>query len=158
MTLRPGETLVVDFGQNAAAVPSFTFKAPAGTVLTCLPGELLNDGNGALSRGMDGPEGSVHRTNLRMHQNAIRLQYTFPNQQAYDRPNELNWIDYSPRHTFFGYRYISVTATDEVQFRSLYSLPVTSIAKELETGRITMEGNANDLMHDDNVRKAYLGS
>ena len=137
MTLRPGETLVVDFGQNAAAVPSFTFKAPAGTVLTCLPGELLNDGNGALSRGMDGPEGSVHRTNLRMHQNAIRLQYTFPNQQAYDRPYELNWIDYSPRHTFFGYRYISVTATDEVQFRSLYSLPVTSIAKELETGRIT---------------------
>ena len=27
MVLQPGETLVVDFGQNAAAVPSFVFKA-----------------------------------------------------------------------------------------------------------------------------------
>ena len=50
--LKAGETLVVDFGQNAAAVPSFVFKAKEGTVLTCLPGELLNDGNGAKSRGM----------------------------------------------------------------------------------------------------------
>lgn len=66
VTLAPGETLVVDFGQNCAAVPSFRFKAAAGTTLTCLPAELLNDGNGAHSRGMDGPEGSVHRRNLRV--------------------------------------------------------------------------------------------
>ncbi|MBQ5936336.1 MAG: alpha-L-rhamnosidase N-terminal domain-containing protein, partial [Bacteroidaceae bacterium] len=52
MTVRPGETLVVDFGQNASAVPAFEFKAKEGTVLTCLPSELLNDGNGAKSRGM----------------------------------------------------------------------------------------------------------
>nr|MCR5132333.1 alpha-L-rhamnosidase N-terminal domain-containing protein [Bacteroidales bacterium] len=58
MKVNPGETLVVDFGQNASAVPSFLFKAAAGTVLTCLPSEILNDGNGARSRGMDGPEGS----------------------------------------------------------------------------------------------------
>ena len=43
MTVRPGETLVVDFGQNASAVPAFEFKAKAGTMLTCLPSELLND-------------------------------------------------------------------------------------------------------------------
>ena len=47
MTISPGETLVVDFGQNCAGVPSFVFKAAEGTVLTCLPAELLNDGNGA---------------------------------------------------------------------------------------------------------------
>ena len=64
ITVKAGETLVVDFGQNCAGIPSFEFKAAEGTVLTCLPGELLNDGNGAQSRGMDGPEGSVHRTNL----------------------------------------------------------------------------------------------
>ncbi len=45
--LHAGETLVVDFGQNAAAVPAFVFKAPTGTPLTCLAGELLNDGNGS---------------------------------------------------------------------------------------------------------------
>ena len=66
MTLSPGETLVVDFGQNCAAVPCFSFKAAEGTELTCLPAEILNDGNGAKSRGMDGPEGSVHRLNLRI--------------------------------------------------------------------------------------------
>ena len=138
MTLRPGETLVVDFGQNASAVPSFTFKAEGGTVLTCLPGELLNDGNGAKSRGMDGPEGSVHRTNLRMHETAIRLQYTFADTRALDRPGyELEWLDYTPHSTFFGYRYLSITATDEVEISHLASVPVTSISKEMETGKIT---------------------
>ncbi len=138
MVLRPGETLVVDFGQNAAAVPDFTFRAEGGTVLTCLPGELLNDGNGARSRGMDGPEGSVHRTNLRMHENAIRLQYTFADTRALDRPgNGLEWSEYSPRCTFFGYRYLSITATDEVEIRGLVSVPVTSISEEMETGRIS---------------------
>ena len=38
ISLKEGETLVVDFGQNAAAVPAFRFKAAEGTVLTCLPG------------------------------------------------------------------------------------------------------------------------
>ncbi len=46
VVLHPGEKLVVDFGQNCAAVPAFTFNAAAGTVLTCLPSELMNDGNG----------------------------------------------------------------------------------------------------------------
>ena len=138
IVLRPGETLVVDFGQNAAAVPSFSFKAEHGTVVTCLPGELLNDGNGALSRGMDGPEGSVHRTNLRMHENAIRLQYTFVGTRALDSPGyELEWSHYSPNCTFFGYRYLSITATDEVEFDHIVSVPVTSISKEMETGRIS---------------------
>ena len=53
MIVKAGETLVVDFGQNCAGVPSFVFMAQEGTTLTCLPSELLNDGNGAESRGMD---------------------------------------------------------------------------------------------------------
>ena len=76
MTISPGETLVVDFGQNCAGVPSFVFKAAEGTVLTCLPAELLNDGNGAKIRGMDGPEGSCHRVPDRQ---AVGLQ---PDQHA----------------------------------------------------------------------------
>ena len=35
--LNPGETLVVDFGQNAAAVPSFVFKADEGTKVITAP-------------------------------------------------------------------------------------------------------------------------
>ena len=126
--LNPGETLVVDFGQNAAAVPCFRFKAAEGTVLTCLPGELLNDGVGAVSRGMDGPGGSVHRDNLRMHEGMV-LQYTFAETK--------DFVDYHPLCTFYGYRVISVTATAPVQIASVTSIPVTSIAKDLETGTVT---------------------
>ena len=124
-----GETLVVDFGQNCAAVPAFCFKAAAGTTLSCLPGELLNDGNGARSRGMDGPEGSVHRENLRAHDNCFRLDYTFAGKGDYET--------YLPRATFFGYRYVSITATGTVRIKSLKSVPVTSISKDLEIGAIS---------------------
>ena len=129
MVVQPGQTLVVDFGQNAAAVPSFVFKATEGTTLTCLPGELLNDGNGAKNRGMDGPEGSVHRTNLRIPDQGMQLIYTFADSKDY--------VAYHPQCTFFGYRYASITATGEVRIRSVKSVPVTSIAKHLETGTVT---------------------
>ena len=129
MVLRPGETLVVDFGQNCAAVPSFVFKAQEGTVLTCLPSELLNDGNGAESRGMDGPEGSVHRLNLRIPESGMLIDYTFGANKDY--------TTYMPTHSFFGYRFVSITATDEVRIKSIESIPVTSITKEMEIGKIT---------------------
>ncbi len=136
ITLTAGQTLVVDFGQNSAAVPAFEFKAKEGTVLTCLPGELLNDGNGARSRGMDGPEGSVHRENLRMAQSGMILSYTFAENDDY--------VAYHPRTTFFGYRFVSITATDEVTFKSIKSIPVTSIAENLEIGTIS---TGNDLVN-----------
>ena len=129
MTIAPGETLVVDFGQNAAAVPSFVFNAKEGTVLTCLPSELLNDGNGAKSRGMDGPEGSCHRLNLRIPQTGMILNYTFAESK---KP-----VAFTPTCTFFGYRLVSITATDEVTIDSIESIPVTSISKGIETGTIT---------------------
>ncbi len=136
MVVRPGEHLVVDFGQNCAAVPSFRFKAKEGTCLTCLPAELLNDGNGAKSRGMDGPEGSIHRRNLRIHEKSIRLDYTFADSKKA--------VDFTPRATFFGYRYVDITATDEVVIERLQSVPVSSITPEMETGHIT---TGNDLVN-----------
>ena len=129
MTVRPGETLVVDFGQNCAGVPSFVFNAPEGTVLTCLPSEIMNDGNGSKERGMDGPEGSVHRLNLRTPNEAFRMVYTFA---ASKKP-----VSYHPRFTFYGYRYASITATDVVTIKSVETIPVTSIAANIETGKIT---------------------
>ncbi|MBR6002210.1 MAG: family 78 glycoside hydrolase catalytic domain [Bacteroidales bacterium] len=129
MQIAEGETLVVDFGQNASAVPSFEFSAAEGTQLTFLGGELLNDGNGAKSRGMDGPEGSVHRLNLRIPDQGFILSYIFGADKGFVR--------FIPRCTFFGYRFASITATGDVTIRSIESIPVTSIAKGLETGSIT---------------------
>ncbi|MDE5941566.1 MAG: family 78 glycoside hydrolase catalytic domain, partial [Muribaculaceae bacterium] len=129
MVIRPGETLVVDFGQNCAAVPDFEFSAKEGTHLRALPGELLNDGNGARNRGMDGPEGSVHRLNLRIPDTGMLLDYTFGPDKG--------TVSYRPRNTFYGYRFLSVTADNEVKIKQLRSVPVTSIDKQLETGTIT---------------------
>lgn len=140
ISLQPGETLVVDFGQNAAAVPSFSFQAPEGTLMECNPSEILNDGNGAERRGMDGPEGSTHRRNLRVDPGEIWLTYTFSDCAG-------QFVDYQPRASFWGYRYISVTADQPVQFASISSVPVTSISKDMETGTlITGNESVNKLI------------
>ena len=149
LVVRPGETLVVDFGQNCAGVPSFVFKAKEGTQLTCLPGEILNDGNGAERRGMDGPEGSVHRRNLRTYEQHFRLVYTFDNGDKFSA--------FTPRCTFFGYRYVSITATDEVVISDIKSVPVTSIAQSLESGTITT-GNASINQLISNTRWGQLSN
>ena len=139
MTVKAGENLVIDFGQNSAAVPSFVFKAEEGVTLTCLPGELLNDGNGARSRGMDGPEGSLHRENLRMAESGMILTYTFAGDKGYET--------YHPTHTFFGYRFVSITATGDVTIKSIESIPVTSIAADMEIGKIeTGDESVNKLI------------
>ena len=129
VTLHPGETLVVDFGQNSSAVPEFVFSAAEGVTLLCETSELLNDGNGAKSRGMDGPEGSTHRLNLRIPDQGMKLEYTFAGTKGD--------VCYKPTHTFFGYRLVSLTADGDVTFKSIRSIPVSSIDKDMETGCIS---------------------
>ena len=118
-----GETLVVDFAQNAAAIPEFTFAADEGVTLTMRPAEMLNDGNGAKKRGCDGPEGSAYFTNYR--QARTTLNYTFAGKGE---------ETYHPNFTFFGYRYVSITATGRVEIKKIRSIPVTSIPQGSETG------------------------
>ena len=125
-SLKKGGTLVVDFGQNCAAVPEFRFSAKRGTVLTALPAEMLNDADKG-QRGCDGPKGSVYRENLRIPNDGMRVVYTFAGDGV---------ETYMPRFTFFGYRYISITATDDVEIERVASVPVTSIKKDMEIGKI----------------------
>ena len=44
-----------------------------------------------------------------------------------------------------------------VEQNAQMALSIADRAYVLETGNIVKEGNANDLMHDDDVRRAYLG-
>ena len=126
--LDAGETLIVDFGQNAAAVPEFVARSQPGVKLTILPAEMLNDGNGLKSRGCDGPEGMVYRVNLRhIHKTGARVEYTFGSSET---------ETYRPAFTFFGYRYAALIATGKVQFSRLRSIPVTSITASMERGKI----------------------
>jgi alpha-L-rhamnosidase len=57
------------------------------------------------------------------------LEYTFAGDEDY--------VGYSPRCTFFGYRFVSITVTAPVKIKAISSIPVTSVKAEHETGRIT---------------------
>ena len=65
MLVKPGEMLVLDFGQNASAVPEFVFEAKEGANVEIRHAEMLNDGDGQMSRGNDGPGGTPYLANLR---------------------------------------------------------------------------------------------
>ncbi len=120
-TLKAGETRVVDFGQNCAAVPRFVARASRGVTLRIETAEMLND-TGEKGRGNDGPAGTLYRANLRQAQS--RVIYTFASDAA---------VTYRPSFSFLGYRYASVTATDgDVVIEDLSSIPVSSVAAEDE--------------------------
>ena len=118
-----GETLIVDFGQNAAAIPCFIFSAAEGVTLKMRPAEMLNDGNGARKRGCDGPEGSAYFTNYRAARTTLNYTFAGAGEEKY-----------RPTFTFFGYRYASITTTGKVTIKKIRSIPVTSIPKWSETG------------------------
>lgn len=132
--LDAGESLVIDFGQNSAAVPEFAAQASRGTVMTIRPGELLNEHNGRMDRGCDGPEGSVYRKNLRTlvlwcepEEEKALVSYTFGG-KGLER--------HRATFTSFGYRYVSVTATGRVRIERFRSVPVSSVAAEQESGEL----------------------
>ena len=143
--LMPGELLVVDFGQNAAAVPSFEVFGDSGTTVTLRHAEMLNEANGEKSRGNDGPSGTPYLASLRKAK--AMLSYTLG-----DGKN-----DFMPRHTFFGYRYLSVTTTGPVRFSSFRSVPVSSVTQAMERGMMKT-GNARVNRLIENIRWGVLSN
>ena len=118
--LHRGETAVVDMGQNMVGWLLFDAKAKEGTVLTVRHGEMLNDNGDKKGRLDDGPGGSVWTYNLRSAK--VTVQYTFRGDAKGEK--------YHPRHTFMGFRYVSLTATDDVEIRQLTGQVVGSDIEE----------------------------
>ncbi len=140
-----GEMLVVDFGQNCSAVPSFEVEGGAGTELEIRTSEMLNESHGEKSRGNDGPAGTPYLASLRDAYAGIR--YTLKDGAQ----------SYMPRYTYFGYRYVGVTATGPVVFRRWRSTPVSSVTREMERGSI-VTGNAKVNRLIANVRWGMLSN
>ena len=143
--LEPGETLIVDFAQNAAALPELAVTGPYGARLTLRFAEMLNEGNGEHARGNDGPAGTLYRANLRKA--PAHASYTHAGGTVRWRPN----------YTFFGYRYMSVETTEPVSLNRIVSIPVSSITREMEAGTIrTGNERVNRLI--DNIRWGLLSN
>ena len=118
-TLEPGETAIVDFGQNFAGYESICVEGKCGTTLVITHGEMLNDNGGIFSRGNDGPEGSVYNANYRDAAATTRYILRGCGTEAYH-----------PSFTFYGFRYIEIVTDKPVTFHNIEGLVVTSVEKE----------------------------
>ena len=118
--LSKGETAVIDFGQNLVALPDLTFKAEKGTYIQIRVAEMLND-SGLLSRGNDNPKGSVYTINYRAARS--KAYYVANGEQSGEH--------YRSMFTFFGFRYIEISATEDISVSDLTALVVGSDIEEV---------------------------
>lgn len=141
VTIGSGETAVFDLGQNMVGVARYGLRGPAGTRVEFRFGEMLNDD----SAGADGPEGSVYRANLR----SAKATSTYILKG--DRRGETH----QDALTFYGFRYVSVTATDTVTITGLTGKVATSAIRE--SGTLTTDDpDINQLMS--NIRWGQRGN
>ncbi len=118
--LSKGEHAIVDFGQNIVALPDVVFKSQKGTYIQIRVAEMLND-SGLLSRGNDNPKGSLYTINYRAAK--AKAYYISNGEECGEH--------YRPTFTFFGFRYIEITATEDLEVSDLSALVVGSEIEEV---------------------------
>ncbi|MFK0104063.1 family 78 glycoside hydrolase catalytic domain [Streptomyces sp. NPDC091217] len=123
VAIDPGDTAIFDLGQNMVGVPRYTLRGPAGARVEFAFGEMLNDD----SAGADGPEGSVYRANLRSAKAT----------STYILKGDRHGETHQDSLTFYGFRYVSVSATDTVTLTGLTGKVATSAIRE--TGSVTTD-------------------
>lgn len=121
-TVRPGDKLILDLGQNIAGRPRLTVSAPTGAKCTLTMGEMLND-TGDPARGNDGPGGSVYVASYRSARSSA----------VYVAGGNATETFY-PLFTYYGFRYLELTVDAPVDVLRFEGVPLTSEMKE--TGHI----------------------
>ncbi|MEU4489066.1 family 78 glycoside hydrolase catalytic domain [Streptomyces purpurascens] len=141
VTIGGGETAVFDLGQNMVGVARYRLRGPAGARVEFRFGEMLNDD----SAGADGPEGSVYRANLRSAKAT----------STYILKGDRHGETHQDALTFYGFRYVSVTATETVTITGLTGKAATSAIREAGT-LTTNDPDVNRLMS--NIRWGQRGN
>lgn len=127
--LLKGQSVVYDMGQNFAGWVRFRVKGPAGATLRFRFAEMLND-TGDRHRYNDGPSGSLFTAGLRKAK--ATLTYTLagnPHGEAF-----------RPSGTFFGFRYVELTATAPVTVVQLTGEVVSADLPMRSSFRCSHEG------------------
>jgi len=122
LTLKLGQKLIVDIGQETVGWLKIKVNAAKGTQIKIRYSEFLND-SGSISRGNDGPEGSVYTINLR---SALGKGYYVKGTDGVE--------EYKPTFTFYGYRYAELSADNDVEFIDITAEIVGN--DNIETGKI----------------------
>lgn len=132
--LKKGETAIIDFGQNFAGWAELELEGKKGTEVVIRHAEMLNDKIGLKSRGNDGPEGSVYLANLRSAKATGVYKMSGNGVETYH-----------PSHTYYGFRYIEITVSEDITVHKAVGKVLTSI--ERDTGRIfTSDSSVNQLV------------
>ena len=122
ITIKNGQTMVVNMGQNLTAIPEIKFSADSGVRLNMKFAEMLNDGssvgNGATQA--SGPKGSIYTKSLRGARS--EAEYTFAG-----KGEEV----YQPSMSFYGYQYVQLKAIGgDVTVTGLRSRALSSISRQ----------------------------
>lgn len=125
VTLKKGQTLVVDFGQNASGWAKFKVKGKTGTTMKLRYAEMIND-SGEADRGNDAAKGALYTVALRSAQ--AQGQYTLCGAED----GEV----YNPSSTFYGFRYCDVTATDDIELEWITAETICSENEEHSSIRV----------------------
>ena len=120
-----GESAIIDMGRNMVGRPHLLLRAARGTKISIYFAEMLND-SGEASRGCDGAKGSLYLKNYRSA--LSRAVYV----ASGDGEEE-----YTPRFTFFGFRYLEIKAEGEAELVSVRGEVLGTDMRE--TGRVTTD-------------------
>ncbi len=122
VTLKDGQTMVVNMGQNLTAVPEIKFSAAKGVGLNMKFAEMLNDGsavgNGATQA--SGPKGSIYTKSLRAARSEVHYTFAGTGEEVYQ-----------PSVSFFGYQYVELKAIGgDVTVTGLRSRALSSVSRQ----------------------------
>lgn len=121
--LNPGETALIDFGQNASGWENFSAVSEAAdTKITVKHAEILNVGDGEISMANFGPAGSASYYNIRSCYTTTELCLS-----------QNKTCNYHPSFTYYGFRYIEITANHHVSISKLSASTLTSVKKDTST-------------------------
>lgn len=133
ITIKAGDKLILDLGQNMVGLTDAVMSGAKDTVVTFRFAEALNDGRDidydsetgkTGSMGSDGPSGSLYRVALRSAQCTDTYIMNGGEREEYQQT-----------FTYRGFRYVEVSATEDIVLHSLRGRVVTSISER--TGYIT---------------------
>ena len=114
LTLKGGESVIFDLGQNIVGRPRLVIKGAEGTVVKGYFAELLND-SGMASRGNDGPKGSMYIKNYRSALSRLTYVASGEGEECFE-----------PLHTFYGFRYFELTADRDIEILGVRGVVITS--------------------------------
>lgn len=128
IVLNPNQNLLIDFGQNIAGWENLNLTSEGGTVVTVRHAEMLNDGCGAISRGNDGPEGSIYTASYRSA--AAKTVYVTAGGEK---------EAWHPSFSFYGFRYVEITVSKPTTIHLVTASVVSSVFKD--TAQISTSNN-----------------